>query len=173
MDNFFTSPIRIDHPTLGHILSLEQPESIDISGFAKLLYQIKHGLKAAPVNRSNFTMQNSKHICVVVEGFLLFALNDRVTSMFDIRIFLDSTQDRCRIQRFRREAEVDPKVPNSQVTVTDSFARWYNQLVWNEYLKRCNLQMKNAEKVFQCHEYENGCYGQLDAYIKHRLTSTI
>ena len=88
----FTNVVHIDHPTLCPIKSLEHPESININSFAKLLHRIKTDPETVLVNRSNFTMQKSKNICVIVEGFLLFALNDHVTSMFDIRIFLDSTQ---------------------------------------------------------------------------------
>jgi uridine kinase len=173
LDNFFTSPINIDHPILGRLRSLEQPESININGFLTLLHEIKSQRERAPLQRSNVVMEKNKTIYVVAEGFLLFALSNDVTSMFDIRIFLSSTQDRCRMQRFRRDTRVNPKLHDSQVTITDQFSRWYDNLVWAEYLKRCDLQMANSEKVFKPEEYQNGEYAKLDAYIGKRLKEIV
>jgi uridine kinase len=169
LDNFFKRPIIIHHPTLGNIKSLEQPETIDIHGFLMSLRQIKRTWARTPFDQLKLTAEKSDPICIVVEGFLLFALSNDVTSMFDIRVFLDSTQTRCRMQRFRRQTKVDSAVPDSQVTITTNFSRWFDSLVWAEYLQRRDLQIANAEKVFKPEEYENNNYAILNAYICHRL----
>ncbi|CAF4762483.1 unnamed protein product [Rotaria socialis] len=91
LDNFFTKPIYIDHPILGRIKSLEQPETLNISGFMSSLHQIKREWARTPFDQLNPVAEKSNPIYIVVEGFLLFALSNDVTSMFDIRIFLDFT----------------------------------------------------------------------------------
>lgn len=173
LDNFFKKPITINHAILGRIRSLEDPETIDINSFLTLLYDVKSQGEKASLKRSNFAVEKNQTIYVIVEGFLLFALSNDVTSMFDIRIFLNSTQARCRMQRFRRDTRVNPELHESQVTITDRFSQWYDHLVWAEYLKRRDLQMANAEKVFELEEYQNGEYAKLDAYINKRLKQII
>ncbi|CAF3928714.1 unnamed protein product [Rotaria sp. Silwood1] len=121
----------------------------------------------------NPVAEKNNPIFVVVEGFLLFALSNNVTSMFDIRVFLDSTQARCRMQRFRRTSKVHPAVLDSQVIITDKFSRWFDNLVWAEYLKRRDVQMANAEKVFKPEEYQNNNFTILDAYICQRLKEIV
>ena len=160
LDRFFKEPISIDHPVLGRVKNLEQPETIDINAFLTLLNDVKNQRE-----RSN--------VVVIVEGFLLFALSDDVTSMFDIRIFLNSTQDRCRMQRFRRANRIDPTISDSQVNITEKFSQWYDHLVWPEYLKRCNQQKTKADKVFELDDYQNRNYTKLDAYINNRLDELI
>ncbi|MCC7515689.1 MAG: hypothetical protein IT212_13450, partial [Bacteroidia bacterium] len=149
LDNFFTKPIYIDHPILGRIQSLEQPETLNINAFMISLRQIKREWARTPFDQFNPVAEKSDPICIVVEGFLLFALSNDVTSMFDIRIFLDSTQADCRMQRFRRQTKVDPAVSDSQVTIATKFSQWFDNLVWPEYLQRRGLQIANAEKVFK------------------------
>ncbi|CAF3300881.1 unnamed protein product, partial [Rotaria socialis] len=172
LDNFFTKPIYIDHPILGRIKSLEQPETLNISGFMSSLHQIKREWARTPFDQLNPVAEKSNPIYIVVEGFLLFALSNDVTSMFDIRIFLDSTQTRCRMQRFRRDTRVDPALSDSQVRITTKFSQWFDNLVWAEYLQRRALQIANAEKVFKPEEYQNNNYAILDAYIGQRLRET-
>ncbi|CAF2078352.1 unnamed protein product [Rotaria magnacalcarata] len=172
LDNFFTKPIYIDHPILGRIKSLEQPETLNINGFMISLRQIKHEWATTPVDQLNPVAEKSNPIYIVVEGFLLFALSNNVTSMFDIRIFLDSTQTRCRMQRFRRDTKVDPALSDSQVRIAIKFSEWFDNLVWAEYLQRRALQIANAEKVFKPEEYQNNNYTILDAYIGQRLGET-
>ncbi|CAF1119946.1 unnamed protein product [Adineta steineri] len=169
LDDFFTKPIDIDHPILGHMKSLEEPATINIENFLTTLYQLKNDCESAPLRRSNVAIDKNKTIYIIVEGFLLFALSDDVTSMFDIRLFLDSTQARCRTQHFRRENRIDLKLLDSQVTITDRFSQWYDNLVWAEYLKRRDLQMTNIDKVFKPEEYQNGNYTNVDAYINERV----
>ncbi|CAF5017353.1 unnamed protein product [Rotaria sp. Silwood1] len=155
------------------MVSFEEPASINIDRFLTILRQINSDLENAPMRRSNFAIDKNQPICIVVEGFLLFALSNDVTSMFDIRIFLDSTQSRCRMQRFRRKTHVNPKMPDSQVAITDHFSRWYDNLVWPEYLKRRDLQMANAEKVFKPEEYQDRNYTKLDTYIDQRVKEIV
>lgn len=125
------------------------------------------------MQRSSTVIERNKPIYVVAEGFLLFALSDGVTSMFDIRIFLNSTQVRCRMQRFRRDAQVNPKLSDSDVIITDKYSQWYDDLVWAEYLKRRDLQMAKADKVFEPEEYQKREYTSIDAYISTRLTELV
>lgn len=173
LDRFFLKPIRIQHPTLGDLESLEQPEAIDINTFAAFLRQLKIDWTCTPWPRTDSTTVNDGTIYVVVEGFLLFALSDEITSMCDIRIFLDSTQERCRMQRFRRSKKIPPHVPDAKVVISDNFARWYDQLVWSEYLDRRDQQAASAQKLFHAEEYENRNYAKLDAYIDERLTEFV
>jgi hypothetical protein len=174
LDAFFIKPILIDHPTLGQIQSLEEPETIDIYTFTTLLRQIKTDWTQAEWPRAALSsVTDNNIICIVVEGFLLFALSDEVTSMIDIRVFLDSTQARCRMQRFRREKKISCSIPDTKITISTSFACWYDQLVWSEYLKRRDQQYTSAEKIFHAEEYENQTYLKLDAYIHERLIEFI
>lgn len=130
-------------------------------------------MESVPIQRSNAIIERNKPIYVVAEGFLLFALSDDVTSMFDIRIFLNSTQVRCRMQRFRRDAQVNPKLRDSDVVVTNKYSQWYDDLVWAEYLKRRHLQMAKVDKVFELEEYQKKKYTNIDAYINSRLKELV
>lgn len=173
LDKFFVRKIKINHPILGAIHSLEEPEALDIQGFLKSLHRIKSEWEKASSEQWDAASKKNNTIFIVVEGFLLFALSNEVTSMFGIRIFLDSTLERCRMQRFRRETKINSDVPNSQVKISEDFSRWYDNLVWVEYLKRRDLQMKNAGKVFKPEEYEDKSYGILDAYIDQQLMAIV
>ena len=173
LDKFFLKPIRIQHPTLGDLESLEQPEAIDIGTFTALLRQLKTDWTRARWPRSASIPGNNDPIYVVVEGFLLFALSNEITSMCDIRLFLDSSQDRCRMQRFRRSRKISPDIPDTEVMISTAFARWFDQLVWSEYVKRRDQQTASAEKIFLAEEYENRNYEKLDAYIDKRLSTFV
>ncbi|CAF1683393.1 unnamed protein product [Rotaria magnacalcarata] len=104
-----------------------------------------------------------------IERFLLFALSNDLTNMFDIRIFFESTLSECRMKRYRRHSRISDKVSDEQIRVPNKFQQWFDHLVWNEYLKRRNLQISRAEKIFQFDDYKNRQYMQIDDYIDKRL----
>ena len=62
---------------------------------------------------------------------------------------MDSTLSECRVQRYRRRNKIDDTIPNETIIVTEQFQQWFDYLVWDEYLKRRDLQISKAEKVFQ------------------------
>jgi uridine kinase len=170
LDHFFVRSISINHPDLGRILSEEEPETLFIEGLLTLLRQIKDDPKRITrYHRTNISIQDKKYICVIVEGFLLFALSDQITNMFDIRIFFESTQSQCRLRRYRRQQKIEETISDEQILIPDRFQRWFDCLVWDGYLKRRDLQKSKSEKVFQSDEYQHRQYAILDDYIDKRL----
>ncbi len=152
------------------IQSYEQPDCLDIQGFLTLLQQIKHNPKTITAyHRQEMSVDENQDIYVIIEGFLLFALSDQITNLIDIRIFFDSTVAECRMRRYRRRKKILDTISDEQVIIPDDYQQWFDYLVWKEYLKRRDLQIKNAEKIFHWNEYQQKQYRQLDAYIDQRL----
>src|SRR5689334_21740303 len=84
LDHFFIRRISINHPILGRIYSEEEPETLFIEGLLTLLRQIKHEPeKITQYHRKDISIKDKKYIFVIVEGFLLFALSNELTNMFD------------------------------------------------------------------------------------------
>ena len=174
LDNFFHCTKTIDHPILGRIRSFEEPETLHVESLLNLLQSIKqHPEDVTHYRRDDISVTDREYIHVIVEGFLLFGLSDELTSMFDIRIFLDSNMAECRLRRFRRRSKIAWQVPDDQVRVTTEFQQWFDHLVWAEYLKRRDLQMSKAEKIFHSDQYRNRDYTQLDDYLDTRLIEFI
>ncbi|CAF1083518.1 unnamed protein product [Adineta steineri] len=170
LDHFFYRKISINHPILGRIESEEEPETLHVESLLKLLRQIKHEPeKITAYHRTNVSIKENKYIFVIVEGFLLFALSDELTNMFDIRIFFESTLSLCRMRRYRRRQKIDAQIPDEQVTVSNEFQQWFDHLVWSAYLKQRDLQLSKTEKIFHSDEYQNQEYIQIDNYIDQRL----
>jgi uridine kinase len=174
LDHFFIRSIPLNHPILGTIESYEEPSTLHIDGLLTLLRQIKNEPKRITrYHQKDILINNSEYIFVIVEGFLLFALSDEITNMFDIRIFLESTQSQCRMRRYRRHSKTNETISDEQIRIPDKFQQWFDHLVWTEYLKRRDLQIAKAEKVFQSEDYQNRQYTQLDNYIDKRLKDII
>jgi uridine kinase len=174
LDHFYIRGIPINHPILGRVLNEEVPETLSIEGLLTLLRQIKNEPeRITQYHRKDISIKDHKYIFVIVEGFLLFALSDELTNMFDIRIFFESTQSQCRLRRYRRRCKIEETIPDDQIQISDGFQQWFDHLVWNEYLKRRDLQISKAEKVFQSDEFQNRQYTTLDNYIDKRLKDII
>jgi uridine kinase len=174
LDHFFTRKLTINHPILGEIKSLEQPDCLNITGFFTLLHQIKQNPKIiTQYHRENVRINEMKYLFVIIEGFLLFTLSDEITNLIDIRIFLDSTLSECRLRRYRRQYKIEDSILNENVIVSNRFQQWFDYLVWNEYLKRRDLQIEKAEKIFQSNQYQQRQYIQLDTYIEQHLKQII
>ncbi|CAF1007127.1 unnamed protein product [Adineta ricciae] len=174
LDDFFYCTKTIEHPILGRIRSFEEPETLHVESLVNLLQSLKqHPENVTRYRRGDISLTDKKYIYVVVEGFLLFGLSDKLTSMFDVRIFFDSNMAECRLRRFRRRSKIASQVPDDQVQVTTDFQQWFDYLVWEEYLKRRDLQMSKAEKIFHSDQYRNRDYTQLDDYLDARLIEII
>ncbi|UJR14218.1 hypothetical protein I4U23_001211 [Adineta vaga] len=174
LDDFFYRYKFISHPLLGSMRSCEDPDTLHVENLLNLLQTLKqHPEKRTRHHRNDVSIINKKYIYIIVEGFLLFALSDELTSIFDIRIFFDSTMSECRMRRFRRHSKIDSRIPDSQVIITEKFQQWFDYLVWTEYLKRRDSQMSKAEKTFHSDEYQNRQYTQIDNYIDTRLKEII
>jgi len=170
LDHFFMRRITINHPILGRIQSDEEPDTLHIEGLLTLLRRIKHEPeRRTRYHRDDISPKDNKYLFVIVEGFLLFALSDELTDMFDIRIFFESTLSQCRMRRYRRRHKIDETISDEQVIIPHEFQQWFDHLVWDEYLKRRDLQISKAEKVFQSEEYQDRQYTKLDNYIDKRL----
>lgn len=172
LDHFFVRQVSVDHPILGRVQSEEEPETLNIEGLSTLLHQIKTTPeRSTRYHRStaDVCQWNNKSICVIVEGFLLFALSDQITNLFDIRIFLESNQSQCRLQRYRRDRSIPSAIANEQINIPTSYQNWFDHLVWDTYLKRCDLQRAKSDKIFHSDEYHHRHFIQLDQYIEKRL----
>ena len=170
LDDFFVRSIPIEHPVLGRIKSEEEPETLDSQRFLTVLRQIR----ADPRRRTRYhqpdiSIDERSPIVIIVEGFLLFALSKEVTQMFDIRLFFDSTQDQCRVRRYRRRLKIPGSVPDEDVRVAPEYRAWFDHLVWAAYLKWRDLQLTEAERKFSSDDYGNYQYDALDSYIDKRL----
>lgn len=171
LDQFFIRQVSIDHPVLGRILSEEEPETLNTDGFLTLLRQIK----STPERLTRYhrirddSLVDRQSICVVVEGFLLFALSDEITNLFDIRLFFESNQSECRLRRYRRDASIPSNISDEQIRIPNGFEKWFDQLVWDGYLKRRDLQKSRAQKTFHSDEYQHHHYIKLDQYIDKSL----
>lgn len=169
LDHFFHRKRTINHPILGQIQTAEGPDSLHAENLLNLLRGIKQQPdKLTPYHRSAVSVVSKRPVYVVVEGFLLFALSAELTSLFDIRIFFDSRMSHCQVKRYRRRARIDEGVPDAQVAVPEEFQRWFEHLVWDEYLKRRDLQISKADKVFHSDTFQNQQYAQLDTYVDQR-----
>lgn len=174
LDDFFYRSVPINHPILGHCNSEEEPETLETSRLLKLVRQIKYEPeKQTKYHKQDVSINNEKQIFVVAEGFLLFALSDELTNMFDIRIFLESTQSECRMKRYRREYSIDEKVSDEQIAIPIKFQKWFDYLVWEGHLKRRDLQLSKVKRVFNFEEYKDKKYIELDNYIDKRLKDII
>ncbi|CAF3668858.1 unnamed protein product [Rotaria socialis] len=159
LDHFFNHGISIDHPILGRIESQEEPGTLDIQQLLNLLRHIKYEPeKTTRYHLDSVSIKHQNNIFIIVEGFLLFALSNDLTNMFDIRIFFESTLSECRMKRYRRHSRISDKVSDEQIRIPNKFQQWFDHLVWNEYLKRRNLQISKAEKIFQFDDYKNRQY---------------
>jgi uridine kinase len=174
LDHFYIRSVTINHPILGRIDSEEEPGTLHIQRLLTLVRQIKNEPeKPTRYHRDNVSIKDNKYIFVIIEGFLLFALSDELTNMFDIRIFFESPQDQCRMRRYRRQNRIHETIPDDQIKISNAFQQWFDHLVWDAYLKQRDLQISKAEKVFQSEEYHNKQYTQLDHYIDKRLKDII
>jgi uridine kinase len=174
LDHFFVRAVPINHPELGRVLSEEEPETLFIEGLFTLLRQIKtEPERFTRYHRTDISIHDKKSICVIVEGFLLFALSNEITNLFDIRIFFESTLPQCRLRRYRRKQKIDPTIPDDQVTISTAFQKWFDYLVWGSYLKQHDLQLSKSEKVFQSDEFQHRKYATIDDYIDKRLQSLL
>jgi uridine kinase len=174
LDHFCIDPLIVNHPILGQIESYEQPDCFNINDFSNLLNQIKQNPKLITrYHREDILINENETIFIIIEGFLLFALSDQITNLFDIKIFLDSTLSECRVQRYRRRNKIDQTIPNETIIVTEQFQQWFDYLVWDEYLKRRDLQLSKAEKIFYSNEYQQKQYISLDDYIAQRVREII
>lgn len=174
LDHFFIRSIPIDHPILGRVHSEEEPETLAVDKFLLLLNQIKQNpQQSTRYHRKDVSIDNNKPIIIIVEGFLLFALSDQLTDLFDIRIFFESTQTQCRMRRYRRDYRIDNTLPNDAVIIPNKFQQWFDHLVWTEYLKRRDSQILKSEQLFHSDIYDHHQYEQLDDYINQRLNTLI
>ena len=174
LDHFYVREVTINHPILGRIQSEEEPDTLHSEGLLTLLRQIKHQPKRRTrYHREDVSIKDNQHIFVIVEGFLLFALLDVLTDMFDIRIFLESTLSQCRMRRYRRRNEIEDTISDEHVIIPNNFQQWFDHLVWDGYLKRRDLQISKADKVFQSEEYQDRQYTLLDNYIDKRVKDII
>ena len=174
LDHFFIRSIPINHPILGRIQSEEEPETLAVDKFLLLLNQIKQNpQQTTRYHRKDVAINNNKPMIIIVEGFLLFALSDQLTNLFDIRIFFESTQDQCRLRRYRRDYRIQETLSNAEVVIPTKFQQWFDHLVWAEYLKRRDLQISKSEQTFHSNIYENHEYTKLDDYIDQRLKDLI
>ncbi|CAF3591935.1 unnamed protein product [Rotaria sp. Silwood1] len=174
LDHFYIGSITIDHPILGRTCSDEEPDNLNIQSLLTLIKQIKYEPeKLTQYHRNDISIKNNQYLIVIVEGFLLFALSDELTNMFDIRIFFESTQFQCRMKRYRRRSLIHDTIPDEQIIIPNEFQQWFDHLVWTSYLQRRNLQISKAEKVFHFEEYQDKQYIQLDNYIDKRLKNLI
>lgn len=172
LDSYFKGPILIDHPKLGKIQSWEDPLALKVDYFRQTLEKIKRDWRNSELLEKKQEIDSKNPIVVVVEGFILFALSDAITSMFDIRIFFDSTLERCRLQRYRREHKINRDTPDSAVVIPPDFIKWFDNLVWDEYLKRRKDQMLKVDKVFDLGPSANQSYLQIDRFVNRRLKGT-
>ncbi|CAF2576259.1 unnamed protein product [Rotaria sp. Silwood2] len=174
LDHFYFRPVTIDHPILGRIKSDEEPDTLHIQSLLTLIRQIKYEPeKLTRYHQNDISINNNKYIFVIIEGFLLFALSDELTNMFDIRIFFESTQSECRMKRYRRHSRIHDTIPDERIIIPNEFQQWFDHLVWTEYLKRRDLQISKAEKIFHFEEYQDKQYIQLNNYIDKRLKDII
>lgn len=170
LDSFFRAPLIIEHSILGRIKTLEQPECLAIDDFTRLLQQMKSSPNLlTQYHRTDISLDWNERIFIIVEGFLLFALSDEITDLFDVKIFLDATLAECRLRRYRRRIRIAEHISNDDVNISEEFQQWFDHLVWNEYLKRRDLQMSKAEKIFTSNEYNGRVYRLLDDYIVERV----
>ncbi|CAF1098191.1 unnamed protein product [Rotaria sordida] len=174
LDHFYIRSITINHPILGRIQSDEEPDTLHIQSLVNLIRQIKYEPeKITRYHRNDISIKDNQYIFVIVEGFLLFALSDELTNMFDIRIFFESTQSQCRMKRYRRQSRINDTISDERILIPKEFQQWFDYLVWAEYLKWRDLQISKAEKVFHFDEYRDKQYIQLDNYIDKRLKDLI
>jgi uridine kinase len=174
LDHFFIDAKMINHPILGKIKTYEEPECLSSKDFLILLQQIKQNPETITrYHREDILIDSNKPLFIIIEGFLLFALSDEITNLIDIRIFLDSTLNECRMGRYRRKTKIKDDVLNEDIEVSNEFQQWFDHLVWNEYLKRRDLQVEKSEKIFHSIEYQQKQYLQLDNYIDQRLKDII
>jgi len=174
LDHFFFRRVTINHPILGRIDSEEEPGTLQVEHLLNLVRQIKtNPEKLTRYHRDNVSINNNKPIIVIIEGFLLFALSDELTNMFDIRIFFESTKEQCRMRRYRRQYRISETTPDDQIKIADKFQQWFDHLVWDSYLQRRNLQISKSNQIFQSEEYQNKQYTQIDNYIDKCLKNVI
>ena len=170
LDDFFVRSIRITHPVLGPIRSEEEPSTLDVQSLLAVLRQIKADpVRTTRYHRPGVAIDVRSPIVIVVEGFILFALSEEVTNMFDVRIFFECTQAQCRMRRYRRHREIPSEIPDENVGMAQTYRDWFDHLVWEEYLKRRDSQMALAEKRFTSDDYDAYQYNLVDTYIDKRL----
>jgi uridine kinase len=174
LDHFFKQPLTINHPIVGRIQSYEDPECLSLKDFFNLLNQIKQNPEIQTrYHREDAVINKNKYLFIIIEGFLLYALSDEITNIIDVRIFLDSTLIECRMRRYRRRLKIKDDVLNEDVKISNEFQQWFDHLVWDEYLKRRDLQIEKAEKTFHSDQYQQREYSLLDNYIDQRLKNLI
>lgn len=136
----------------------EKPESHD---FGALINDIKHVTEALSSSQGPPTVlhvgrpNQQRHrdimaqhkrpasrrfprIPVIVEGFLLF-YDETLSNMFDARIWLEADPQECMQRRYHRRPKGD----------LDTFARFYQDIVWSHYLKYRETQLLHAGTTFQ------------------------
>ena len=170
MKKFWRQKVPIKHPKLGLVSSGELPESHDVQAFAMTLRQ----LRSNPTQASLYLqrrpgVQFGKQIIVVVDGLLTFGCTDEITSMFDIRIFIDGDKAKCRLERYRRDQKITANVKNENINMPMEWQHHYDNIIWYEYLKRREGQMKHAGKVFQDSYADERDFPMRDAYIDQCL----
>eukprot|EP01060_Flectonema_neradi_P035665 TRINITY_DN6626_c0_g1_i1.p1 TRINITY_DN6626_c0_g1~~TRINITY_DN6626_c0_g1_i1.p1 ORF type:complete len:580 (+),score=89.90 TRINITY_DN6626_c0_g1_i1:259-1998(+) len=127
----------------------ETASTMDFTGFYKTLIEVKQQLLqtkvGAPIDLTiqlrgrKVSLSTGMHpsdpstVVVVVEGFLLFH-DERVTSLVDKRVVIESDLDTCRARRHKREGRKgDPADFNL-----------FNKLVWPHYKEYLPRQRQNA-----------------------------
>lgn len=174
LDDFFTHGVPIQHPILGQTMNEELPETLDTQSLIELLRQIKSDpTKITRYHRSDTTINTQRSMIVVVEGFILFALSNELTKLFDIRLFFEANQNQCRSRRYRRHYRVPSHVTDNELSIPKSFQTWFDHLVWMEYLRQRDLQLSQVQKNFSSDQYNHYQYGQIDDYIDRCLTELI
>jgi uridine kinase len=151
LDHFFRDPLILNHPILGPIKSYEQPECLNLKDFFNLLHQIKQNPKQITrYHREDILINENTTILIIIEGL-----------------------SECRIQRYRRRNKIPHTISNENIIVTEEFQQWFDHLVWDEYLKRRDLQIGKSEKIFHSNEYQQKQYASLDNYIAQRIREII
>ena len=174
LDEFYIRGIPINHPILGQTINEELPKTSDVQRLIRLLEQIKsHATKATRYHRSGVRTDNHRPVVVVVEGFILFALSNELTNLFDIRVLFEAHQHQCRLRRYRREYRVPTHIADDELSIPASFRERFDHLVWAEYLKRRDLQLSQVQKTFSSDQYHQYQYGQIDECIDKCLEDVV
>ncbi|CAF1645678.1 unnamed protein product [Didymodactylos carnosus] len=134
----------------------------------KLMNYAKNNRYLAAQNSDN---NDTNFIYIVVEGFLLFALTDPLTHLFDIRLFLDAEKETCCRRRYVRESKNHLDVNGEEIN--ESFKLWFDDLVWKHYLEHKDRQKQAAHQSIHERDYTNSNYAQIDAIVDDKIAKII
>lgn len=170
LKSFWRIKIEVKHPKFGSISSRELPECHDIEAFAAALREIRVNAQVeSDYLKRREDVPLKLPMIIVVDGFLIFGLTDEITSMFDIRIFIEADQKACRLGRYRRDYKISSDVTNERAVIPSQWQQWYDEDVWYEYLKRREGQIKHAGRVFQDIHGDERDFPARDQYIDECL----